>query len=520
MTVTGGGGYPDVTALDLGYDNTIDVGRQMPPARFVKAAELVTGGVGNLSTLTGLIYFLADHTALNSSLDFTGMAALQFIQCYSTSITGVTLTGCTALIRLQVEASNLTALDLNPVAANLTDLRAAIQAGGALTFATLTSPMAVEYHYCTRDQTVTNSIPLSRLPAIFEYWTWNTGLTGKLAPQSSALLDVESHHNKWTSADVTGQYPAGRGGTLNLNHCNLTAVTLDACPGLSTADLSFNLMNRPAVDTVLTVMNGFGTSNGTLNLLGNTAPSAAGTAASASLAGRGWTVTTDAYPYRLMDGLHGRPGVGSSGEQPPNANFDSNNLTFGILFHVTQDNLQLQGYWFWRTDAGQPASCSFALWKMTGHGTGTYLGSATYVQASGMTAAAFNYTALPSPYPLASGVTYMAVCGNNGFHPITVTAFGSNGQYPGGIQSGPVNAYSAPTGTAADPWSNPQCSFTSGGSDPRTQLPVNANQDMNVWVDVQVGAVFPAGGAPDRHHCRAPAGRAGQARPGGRGGHR
>jgi len=315
MTVTGGGGYPDVTAFDLGYDNTIDVGHQMPPARFVKSAEAVSGGIGGLSSLTGLIYFLADHTALSSALDFTGLNALQFIQCYGTNITGVTLTGCTALIRLQVEACNLTsALDLNPVAGNLTDLRAAVQQGGTLTLAVLTSPMAAEYHYCTRDQAVVNPVPTSQLPVVQEYWAWHDGAAGALAPVSTALTSLQAYNNQYTSADLTGKMASSSGLLLDLHNCLLTGVTLAGCTGLGAIYLNRNRMQASAVDAVLASVAGFGTSGGTLDVSGNTAPSAAGLASAAALQGRSWTVTYDSpvtsitVPQVKVD--NGPPGAG------------------------------------------------------------------------------------------------------------------------------------------------------------------------------------------------------------------
>jgi hypothetical protein len=292
MTVTGGGGYADVTLFNLGYNNTYDVGRYMPPSGYALSPQAVSGLV-NLNLLTGLIYFLADQTALTGSLDFTGMSALQFIQCYDTGITGVTLTGCTSLKRLMVEQANLTSLDLNPVSANLYDLRSAVQQGGTLTFAILTNPMAVEYHYCVRDQTVINSIPPSQLPAIYEYWAWNTSQSGTFALNSNATYSVLAYANAYTSADLTNQFPPSRNGILDLHSCQLTSINLTGCQGLVNIDLHLNKFKRPAIDAILQTVAGWGTSGGTLNLAGNTAPSSAGTTYVNTLIGRGWTVTVD-----------------------------------------------------------------------------------------------------------------------------------------------------------------------------------------------------------------------------------
>lgn len=317
MTVTGGGGYPDLTMINLGFDYNADTGTYMPPPGLAKAAEQVSAVTGMASSLTGLVYFLADHTALAGALDFTGCAALQFIQVYGTGVTGVTLTGCTALVRLQCETANLTGpLDLNPVAGNLKDLRAAAQQSGTLTLAAVTSPMSQLYHYCTREQAVVNPVPAGNMPVLQQFWTWNekTSNTGALAPSSSALADIQSETNDWTSADLTNQYlsPVTTNGNLNLNGCQLTSVKLTGCTGLKGIDLSDNRLGQPAVDNVLTTLAGMAMSNGTLDLRYNTPPSASGTAAAATLTGRGWTVQVDSpVPVSVVQSTRGGVGGGS-----------------------------------------------------------------------------------------------------------------------------------------------------------------------------------------------------------------
>lgn len=269
MTVTGGGGDADIATLNLGYDNTVDVGLDMPAAGYVKAAESLDG-IGNLNSLTGLTHFLADFTALAGSLDLSGMSALKYVQVYSTDVTGVTLTGCTALIRLQIEACNISSLDLNPVASNLYDLRAAIQQGGSLTIATLTGTMDALYHYCVRDQTVTGSLTPAQMPALIQYWTWNTGLSGSLDfSGSTTLSDIRTYGNLWTFTNLSG------------------------CTALTHVELQYNLLPASAVDHVLNAVNALGTSGGSLDVTVNSDPGATGTASAAALTGRSWTVSVD-----------------------------------------------------------------------------------------------------------------------------------------------------------------------------------------------------------------------------------
>lgn len=501
MTVTGGGGYADVTLFNLGYDNTIDAGLYMPSSGFVKAAESVSN-VANVTTLTGLIYFLADHTLLASSIDFTGCAALQFIQCYSTHITGVTLTGCSSLKRLQIELSNVSStLDLNPVSSTLYDLRAAQQGGGSLTFATLTSPMAVMYHFCVHDQTLINPPSLANLPAIEQFWTWNDVLSGALNPSSSALYDISSSGNQWSSADLTNQIPAARalGGLppgspdvrVDLHNNRLTSVILTGCNGLGDIDLSFNRLDQTAIDNILSTVASWGTSHGTIDLRNNTAPSAAGTASAATLTGRSWTVYVDSpvvanYPYRMMDGASGRPGVGSSVTQPPSTSNSGGPLCFSLSFEVTQPGLFVNGYYVWRADSSQQATADAALWKLTGHNTGALVAS-SHVAFSGMTVGQFNFGQLASPILLTANTAYAIVVGYPGNFPRTTAQFaGNKNPYGTGITNGPLFVYSSNFGVYPDPYNDDQYRSVTGSSNPTTTFPTGSFQQSNPWVDVQI----------------------------------
>ena len=62
---------------------------------------------------------------------------------------------------------------------------------------------------------------------------------------------------------------------------------------IKTLDCHNNLMNQSAVDKVLCDANTWNTSDGTLNISGNTAPSSTGTDCKNDLVNRNWTVTTD-----------------------------------------------------------------------------------------------------------------------------------------------------------------------------------------------------------------------------------
>jgi hypothetical protein len=201
------------------------------------------------------------------------MSALEYIECYSSDVQSVTLTGCTSLIRLQVEGSNLTSLDLNPVASCLYDLRAGSQQGGTLTFVTLTANISHLYHFCVVYQKIVNAPQPYRFPAIEELWMWETEQSGALDfAGCTAVTSIECHGNAFTSIS------------------NLTATTLT---GLH---LYGNSMNQAAVDSALAQVEDLGTDGpwSTVNLTYNNPPSAAGLADMATLQGRSWTVTVDA----------------------------------------------------------------------------------------------------------------------------------------------------------------------------------------------------------------------------------
>lgn len=303
MTVTGGSGLADVTTLNLGYDHTQDSSAYSVAASYDYPAQAVSAVTG-LPLLKRLVRFMASSTSgvpaqLAGSLSFSGLSSLTNIECFqtgtATGISAVTLTGCTALVRLVLEGANVTSLDLNPIAANIIDFRAAVQRSGSLTFTTLTSNLAVLYHWCVRDQTVVNSPTAAQLPVVQQRWIWNTGYTGALTSASSAIQSFMAYQNAgMTSVDVTNQFPAGRGGLLWLQNCtSLASVTLTGCTGLGNMDFSgCSSLSQSTVDSILSTVDSWATSSGTLNLGSTTAPTTAGITSYLNLIGRSWTVTT------------------------------------------------------------------------------------------------------------------------------------------------------------------------------------------------------------------------------------
>lgn len=246
--------FEAVTTLNLGFSRDDDYGRLSPDQAFEHEPQPVTS-VAGLGLLSGLVRFCAGRTPLSGRLDLRGLAALENVECYRTELEAVDLDGCTSLVRLVVEDSLLTVLDLQPVRRTLQDLRAAIMRSDSLTFAPLDGPMEALYHYCVREQAVRSHIPHSQLPVVEEYWTWATGQTTCDAPTSPRLTSYLARENP---------------------------------------------LDQSSVDAVLTALDELVDEEGRVDLSGGAAdgtqaatPSAPGESSAAALLARGWRVSTN-----------------------------------------------------------------------------------------------------------------------------------------------------------------------------------------------------------------------------------
>jgi hypothetical protein len=313
-----------VTVFNIGYAS-LDTGPWSPSSSYNWAAQPVSN-VQNINAMTGLVWFLAQEvTGLTGPLDFSGMTWLTVadMHCLDGSpgaLTGVKLDGCTSLQRLGVEACSLSALNLNPVAASLRDLRSAVQTTGTLVLQQPAVPLTGQYHFCIRDnQAAGTSLPRQApsynetdlpshrvdyvadmdtwLPNLSELLVWNTGLSGMLKSSSRYLESVQAYDNWLSGINFQGCFAQGlKSGscTLDMHQNVLTSVNLTGCAALGDIDLHQNPLSQSQVDGILAAADAFGTSNGTLNLQNTAAPSSTGLTHKTNLTGRGWTVTTDA----------------------------------------------------------------------------------------------------------------------------------------------------------------------------------------------------------------------------------
>lgn len=268
MTVTADGrsALNQVAMINLGYNHTDDAGTYVMGAQYDQAATSVSR-VENVHLCVNLIRFAAANiTGLVGEISFRGLAFLQYVEMFGSRVQAVDIAGCSSLIRLCLEQNNVSYVDLNPVTANLRDFRGAAQQGGALTLEPLMANLAQLYHFCTRDQVVTNIPAAARLPVVEQLWIWNTGQSGTLASISSAITDLRAYQNTYTAVDLSGRTT------------------------LAYIDLHTNSLALAQVDALLVEVDSWGTSNGLIDLTGNAAPSIAGLTARTALLGRGWTV--------------------------------------------------------------------------------------------------------------------------------------------------------------------------------------------------------------------------------------
>ena len=280
----------DVLTVNLGFNSEDDSGRYSLDSTYDKPAEAVSA-VSGLTSLTNLRRFLAARGDLTGSLDLTGLSHLEHIECFESDVESIELAGCNSVIRMCMERNRLSALDLNPVAGSIRDLRAAAQQTHALALAPLRAPLAQLYHFCLRDQVLQGHPQADQLPACEELWNWNCGQGGGF-PTPGLASSVMSAGNSYTSANLSGQWVyEGGGGSLDLTGNRLTSVNVNGCTSLQTLRLGGNHLDQIEVDSLLREVESWGTTGFELAIDGtNHAPSPAGLAAATALRDRGWNV--------------------------------------------------------------------------------------------------------------------------------------------------------------------------------------------------------------------------------------
>lgn len=206
--------------------------------------------------------------------------------------------------------------------------------------------------------------------------------------------------------------------------------------------------------------------------------------------------------YRLDDGQAGRPGVGSSGTQPPAASAAATGgWLLGRIFSVTGQVGWLGGYWFWCPPGGDTVTHKFALWNRFGSAGGDEVVVPGSVTSGAVIAGQMNFVALATPIPLAPGTLYVAAVGYTAAVgiPLSGAQFGSGEPYAAGVVNGILTGWSDLGGAnlfpaAAQNYNMGQGVFSNSlGADPSVAMPNAGGTGDNFWVDVSVTDTAPAG---------------------------
>lgn len=277
--------------LNFGYVDAFD-GSNLGPEYEIDQQNVTA--VEGITYATGLNVFCAMNNDALASLDFNGLLELTTVETYgSDGLLSIDLTGCTAITRLGIESCGLLSLDLSDCLL-LEDLRGSLNAFNEIVFGSV--PFDYLWHACIRNNAYTVNVDLTLFPVLIDCYLWTSQQTGAAVFTSEVLSSVLMYNNDFTSVDMSSCTRVGYG-TINLNNNpNLVSVNFDNWTGVLNVHLNGCALPQAMVDYVLTTLDGFGSSNGIVDVSAGTssAPSATGEAAVASLEGKGWTVTTNA----------------------------------------------------------------------------------------------------------------------------------------------------------------------------------------------------------------------------------
>ncbi len=182
---------------------------------------------------------------------------------------------------------------------------------------------------------------------------------------------------------------------------------------------------------------------------------------------------------------------------------DATQYVFGLSFKATSPGCQLDGWW-WYCDIANGQSTAaedFALWQVTGAGTGTYIAGS--VVTSGTFVQGWNFIPCATPIPLTSGQEYRAVKTTNkslagSLNYCHTADFFDTGSGSAGSVNGPLTVFAAPgAGTNPEPSGDGQMVFIVPGSTPNatTNYPTSEFQQSWYGLDIQIstpsGSVLP-----------------------------
>ncbi|MHC1753912.1 MAG: hypothetical protein AB9861_00495 [Methanosarcina sp.] len=278
-----------VTKINIGYDGS-DGGVTPGSSTIENLKQQNVIAVTGLENVAPYLQVWASSLNPITALDFSNFTALHTIECfYCTSLATIRLRNVPSLTRLCLEHCNISYLDLSE-APSLADLRGASQGSSTYTINWGTTGAHI-WHICVRDNPqMTSTFPVSQFPLLKDFYVWNGNQSGTLHLTSTNLKSVLLSSNHYNAANLSGCFPAGRKGTLNIDNNNLTGLDISSDPGLLYLNASRNSLNQTAVDGILQTLDSYNTNDGSLDLTGNAAPSITGISHANNLTARGWKV--------------------------------------------------------------------------------------------------------------------------------------------------------------------------------------------------------------------------------------
>ncbi|HWR25776.1 MAG TPA: hypothetical protein VN278_06015 [Methanosarcina sp.] len=278
-----------VTKINIGYDGS-DGGVPPGSSTIEELKQQNVIAVTGLENVAPFLQVWASSFNPITTLDFSNFVKLHTIECFlCTSLVSIRLHNVPSLSRLCVEGCKISYLDLSE-APSLADLRGASQKSSTYKINWGTTGAKV-WHICVRDNPhMTNLLPSTQFPILKDLYVWNGNQSGTLYLTSTNLKSVLASNNRYDTAVLSGCFPAGRRGTVNLYNNKLKSLAISNDPGLLYLNASRNSLNQSAVDEVLQTLDSYNTKSGALDLSGNAAPSITGIAHANNLTARGWKV--------------------------------------------------------------------------------------------------------------------------------------------------------------------------------------------------------------------------------------
>lgn len=273
-----------LTEINIGYD----------------AGEDGDGGITlnaqqNVSTITGLSLasnlelFCASNNPI-TALDFSGCNLIQDLELLNcSSLATLDVSNASVLTRLCMSGDAVASLDVSDCVL-LEDLRAAANTMTTLTLDTVGPTIS---YFDLSDNSGLNALPsVATWINLATFIASSANQSGSIVFGGGNLAYVDISDNAYTSLDVSSGFDDAVSGVLYASNNSLATVDVSNSSEILDLDLSVNLLLEATVDAILGVMDAYATSNGTLDISGNEAPSVTGEGYITSLEGRGWTVTT------------------------------------------------------------------------------------------------------------------------------------------------------------------------------------------------------------------------------------